>query len=124
MPTENQLRVQQLLDKLVAETGFRSAALVTRDGLAIVERGARLLGSETFSAMVAALAGAAETALLEAGHSDIRRIVVESTAIRLVILGVSEQTLLVVLTEPSLPLKDAVGRAEASLSAIQSAVGR
>lgn len=124
MATETQIRVAQLLDKLVADPGLRAASLVTRDGLAVVERGARLAGAETFSAMVAALAGAAETALIEAGSEGASRIRVDSTRSRLYVSGVNDQMLLVTLVDPSLPLKDAEARIEAALGGMREILGR
>lgn len=85
-----------LLSRLRAINGVDGAALVSRDGLPVVADLPATFDRETFSAMLAATVGAAETALIEAGRGVPDRIVLENKGTRIMAMGVSDQFLLVV----------------------------
>ncbi|HEX9815585.1 MAG TPA: roadblock/LC7 domain-containing protein, partial [Candidatus Thermoplasmatota archaeon] len=85
-----------LLSRLRAINGVDGAALVSRDGLPVVADLPSTFDRETFSAMLAATVGAAETALIEAGRGVPDRIILENQGTRIMAMGVSEQFLLVV----------------------------
>lgn len=104
-----------LLSRLRAINGVDGAALVSRDGLPVVADLPPTFDRETFSAMLAATVGAAETALLEAGRGVPDRIVLENKGTRILAMGVSDQFLLVVSGRGDLNL-DSVRDAIAALA--------
>ncbi len=85
-----------LLSRLRAISGVDGAALVSRDGLPVVADLPATFDRESFSAMLAATVGAAETAMIEAGRSVPERIILENKGTRILAMGVSDQFLLVV----------------------------
>ena len=95
MSGETRAKAAAALDELVA-SGAVGAGVVGRDGLPILLKVSRPVQEETFSAMAAAMLGAAEAALLEFGASDPALISVESGRMRLVLAGLDDQHLLVV----------------------------
>lgn len=95
MTGESRAQAQAALDELVA-AGALGAGVVGRDGLPILLKVSRPVQEETFSAMAAAMLGAAEAALLEFGASEPATITVEAGRIRLVLAGLDDQHLLVV----------------------------
>src|SRR5688500_6460447 len=94
-----------LLSRLRTITGVDGAALVSRDGLPVVADLPPTFDRETFSAMLAATAGAAETALIEAGRGVPERIVLENQGTRILAMGVTDQFLLVVSRRGDLNLE-------------------
>jgi predicted regulator of Ras-like GTPase activity (Roadblock/LC7/MglB family) len=92
---ESRAAAQAALDELMA-SGAVGAGVVGRDGLPILLKVQRPVQEETFSAMAAAMLGAAEAALLEFGASEPATITVEAGRIRLVLAGLDDQHLLVV----------------------------
>lgn len=101
MSGESRAQAQSALDELMA-SGAVGAGVVGRDGLPILLKVARPVQEETFSAMAAAMLGAAEAALLEFGASEPATITVESGRMRLVLAGLDDQHLLIVAS-PSGP---------------------
>lgn len=95
MTAETRAQAQAALADLVA-AGAVGAGVVGRDGLPILLQVSRPVQEETFSAMAAAMLGAAEAALLEFGASEPALITVESGRMRLVLAGLDDQHLLVV----------------------------
>lgn len=86
-------QAQAVLDELVAK-GLNGAGLVGRDGLPLLLRFPRVQ-EETFSAMAAALLGAAEAALLELAESAPATAWLEAGKVRLAVVGLDDRTLLV-----------------------------
>ncbi len=89
-------RAQSTLDALVGPSGFLGAALVSRDGLPVICCFGRPVNEDTFSAMVAALLGAAEAAWQEWGEDRPDRAILEGAKMRLVIQGLDPEYLLAV----------------------------
>jgi predicted regulator of Ras-like GTPase activity (Roadblock/LC7/MglB family) len=94
-------QAQAVLDELVGR-GVLGAGLVGRDGLPVLLRFPSPVQEETFSAMAAALLGAAEAALLELAEQSTAVASVEAGKLRLVVSGLDETHLLVVAAPASL----------------------
>ncbi len=90
------------LAKLVGADGLMGAALVGRDGLPVMSRFARPVQPETFSAMSAALLGAAEAAIQELSEEGTARATIEAGSIRLVVTGLDKDYLFVAAGPSSL----------------------
>lgn len=95
-------QAQAALDELVGQ-GLLVAGLVGRDGLPILLRFSKPVQEETFSAMSAALLGAAEAALLELAETGSASATIEAGAVRLVVAGLDDVHLLVLAAPASLP---------------------
>lgn len=93
-----------LVSRLRGINGVSGAALISRDGLPVVSDLPATYDRETFSAMVAAMVGAAETALIEAGGGIPERVIMDNQSTRVVAMGVSDQFLLVVTGRGDLDL--------------------
>ena len=89
-------QLKGLVSRLRSVPGVEGAALVSRDGLPVITDLPPSFDRETFSAMVAAMVGAAETALIEAGRGTPDRVSMENKDTRIIASGVNEQFLLVV----------------------------
>lgn len=87
-------KAQKVLDGLTA-AGLLGAGLVSRDGLPVLLRFGSPVQEETFSAMSAALFGAAEAALQELGEQRAAWAHIETSDVRLVVTGLDESHLLV-----------------------------
>lgn len=94
-------QAQTILDELVSR-GAVGAGLVGRDGLPVLLRFHSPVQEETFSAMAAALLGAAEAALLELAEQAAAVATVEAGKLRLIVSGLDETHLLVVAAPASL----------------------
>jgi predicted regulator of Ras-like GTPase activity (Roadblock/LC7/MglB family) len=94
-------QAQAVLDDLLAK-GALGAGLVGRDGLPILLRFPRPVQEETFSAMSAALLGAAEAALLELAEQASAVATVEAGKVRLSVSGLDDTHLLVVAAPTTL----------------------
>lgn len=99
--SDARLQAQAVLDELVGR-GAVGAGLVGRDGLPVMLRFPSPVQEETFSAMAAALLGAAEAALLELAEQSTAVASVEAGKLRLVVAGLDETHLLVVAAPMSL----------------------
>jgi predicted regulator of Ras-like GTPase activity (Roadblock/LC7/MglB family) len=105
-------QAQAVLDSLVGK-GVLGAGIVGRDGLPILLRFPRPVQEETFSAMSAALLGAAEAALLELAEQGPATVTVEAGRLRLAVAGLDDVHLLVVAAPATLdPARLAAGVAE------------
>lgn len=93
-------RVKDRIEALLASDGVLAAAVVSRDGICLESGAKRPFGIETFSAMVATAMGAAETAIFEVGGKVVKKMEVEGDAGRLVLVGATDELLLVVLVSP------------------------
>lgn len=94
-------QAQAALDSLV-ERGLLGAGLVGRDGLPILLRFQRPVQEETFSAMAAAVLGAAEAALLEMAEQGEATATIEAGKLRLAVAGLDDAHLLVLAAPTSL----------------------
>lgn len=94
-------QAQAALDSLV-ERGLLGAGLVGRDGLPILLRFPRPVQEETFSAMAAAVLGAAEAALLEMAEQGEATATIEAGKLRLAVAGLDDAHLLVLAAPTSL----------------------
>lgn len=94
-------QAQAILDALVAK-GVLGAGIVGRDGLPILLRFPRPVQEETFSAMSAALLGAAEAALLELAEQGPATVTVDAGRMRLAVAGLDDVHLLVVAAPATL----------------------
>lgn len=94
-------QAQAILDELVSR-GALGAGLVGRDGLPVLLRFPSPVQEETFSAMVAALLGAAEAALLELAEQATAVASIEAGTLRLVVSGLDETHLLVIAAPKSM----------------------
>ncbi|HLF16938.1 MAG TPA: roadblock/LC7 domain-containing protein [Candidatus Thermoplasmatota archaeon] len=88
--------VQASLERRVGPTGWLGAALVSRDGLPVMRAFSRPVNEETFSAMVAAMMGAAEAAWAEWGEDRPQRALLEGAKLRLAVLGLDTEYILAV----------------------------
>ena len=110
-------QAQAALDGLVGK-GLLGAGLVGRDGLPILLRFSRPVQEETFSAMAAAVLGAAEAALLEMAERGEATAVIEAGTMRLAVAGLDDAHLLVLASAKSLgaeQMAQLVASARASL---------
>ncbi len=97
MTADRQQRMRALLDGLTKQKGVTGATLITRDGLCVMNSDKALASPETFSAMTAALMGAAETAFYELGGATKLRVTAETDKSKMVALGASDELLLVIV---------------------------
>ncbi len=77
----------QILKKLTSTGDIEGAAIITRDGLIIASELSSGIDGDTFAAMSATMTGAAETAVQELKKSSPDRIIVESSAAKLITAG-------------------------------------
>lgn len=113
-------QAQAALDGLVGK-GLIGAGLVGRDGLPILLRFPRPVQEETFSAMAAAVLGAAEAALLEMAERGEATATIEAGNVRLAVSGLDDTHLLVVAAPTSFgadKLAQVIASARASLAPI------
>ncbi len=89
------------LDALVSK-GLLGAGLIGRDGLPLLLRFTRPVQEETFSAMAAALLGAAEAAVQEIAPTSGVTTFVETANLRLAATGLDD-THILVLAAPAAP---------------------
>ena len=97
MAQTKQEMLSEVLQDLDRIGGIEGSAIISRDGLVIVSHLPTRVGREAFSAMSATMLGAAETAMMELARDPPERVLVETKTSRMVILGASVETLLVIL---------------------------
>lgn len=119
---DRQQKVKQRLDELAAQPGIVGAALVSRDGLPVLDASKRPINTETFSAMSATVMGAAEAALSELAENRVVRIVADADRMRLVLVGVTDEFLLVTIAEQNADLSALVKKVEKAASDVSKAV--
>lgn len=98
MPTKSEL-MKEVLGGLRKLPGIEGSAIMSRDGISVVHDLPPAYDRDTFSAMAAAMLGAAETAMIEIGRGTPDRVVVENKDSRFVATGFSGELMLVVLTK-------------------------
>lgn len=97
MIADRQQKMRTLLDGLAKQNGVLGSVLITRDGLCVMNSDKTLASPETFSAMTAALMGAAETAFYELGGATKLRVTAETDKSKIVALGATDELLLIVV---------------------------
>src|SRR5688500_6581685 len=97
MIPERHQKIRAVLEHVVKDKNIVGATLITRDGLCVVNGDEKILSPETFSAMTAALMGAAETAFFELGGANHVRVTAETEGRKMVALGANEELLLVIV---------------------------
>lgn len=103
---EKQTLLHKLLEGLAQQPGMLGSALVSRDGIRVVDAWKKeVWNKETFSAMSATLMGAAEVALSDLGGSRARRVIAETPKIKMVVVGATDELVLVTLSDDSLPME-------------------
>lgn len=111
---DRQQKMRSILDNLGRQKGVVGATLITRDGLCVMNSDNALAAPETFSAMTAALMGAAETAFYELGGANELRVTAETDKSKMVALGANEQLLLVVVGNGNSASLELLKQAEAA----------
>lgn len=121
--SNKQARLQARIRDLVANGGFLGAALVSRDGTRMMDHWKReMWNKETFAAMSATLMGAAEVALSELGGVRTQRVIAETNKMKLVVVGASDELVLVALGEADLSLDKFLPLAEAAANDVTKLV--
>lgn len=111
-------RFDEPLKSLSSKRGIVGSVLVTRDGFCTLNSCSSLLAPETFSAMSAALVGAAELALAELGSLRAPRVLVEGDKHKLIAVAATDDLLLFAVTTPEARFEDLVPHVEATASSI------
>lgn len=114
-------QAQASLDELLAK-GASGAGLVGRDGLPILLRFPRVQ-EETFSAMAAALLGAAEAALLELAEPASALATIEAGKVRLSVSGLDDTHLLVVAAPTALDAGKLAAAVDAARTRLRTILG-
>lgn len=114
MSSDRQQKMRTLLDTLARQKGVTGATLITRDGLCVMNSEKALAALETFSAMTAALMGAAETAFYELGGANQLRVTAETDKSKMIAVGATEQLLLVIVGNGTTNSADLLKQAEAA----------
>lgn len=119
--------IDEALEALTAGEGVLGSAVVSRDGIPVATRFAPELDDRPFSilvegAMVATLFGAAEVAAEEIGAGDAETVLVDTDTVRMVLVGATDDLLLVVVADHDLPEHDAANRAREAAQAIRAAL--
>jgi predicted regulator of Ras-like GTPase activity (Roadblock/LC7/MglB family) len=102
MSTKN--LIETILRELKAVGGVESSAVVTRDGLLVASDTSSDVDAETFAAMSASMAGAAETAIVEVKGGSAIRVIVEAENSKLISTGAGPKVLLVAMANREVPL--------------------
>ncbi|MEA3137581.1 MAG: Roadblock/LC7 domain [Thermoplasmata archaeon] len=120
--SDTRVQAQAVLDDLVGR-GALGAGLVGRDGLPVLLRFPRPVQEETFSAMTAALLGAAEAALLELAEQAAAVATVEAGRVRLFVSGLDETHLLVVAAPVGLDASKLGAAIDAARGKLRTLIG-
>ncbi len=97
-------QLAQILTGLVDGRTRFGAAVVTRDGLPVVSKMTRPVSEDSFSAMAAALLGAAEGALQEFADDRPQTAVVEGKSLRLTLAGLDGDFVLAMVGPASMQM--------------------
>jgi predicted regulator of Ras-like GTPase activity (Roadblock/LC7/MglB family) len=118
-----QQRLLAALRELAAQPCVLGATLVSRDGIRVMDAWTReIWNKETFSAMSATLMGAAEIALSELGGVRTRRVVAETNKTKLIVVGCTDELVLVALADEGLPLERMLPLVEAAAERVTKIV--
>ena len=97
-----------VLDKINLLPSVRGSMVLSRGGLVIAAKLPKGLHEETFAAMVATMAGAAQTACMPLGVAEPRSITVDLGASAVVAQGAGSKGLAVVVVSDPLALQNVV----------------
>lgn len=122
MPTKSE-QLNGVLAALRKAVGVQGSAVLSRDGITIVADLPTPASRETFSAMAAAMLGAAETAMIEIGQHVPQRVILENPDVRLVASGINNDLLLVVIAKTSAPLAGLVKDLQSATDAVRKIMG-
>jgi len=114
-------QLETVLSNLKKVGGILSSAVISRDGLLVASDLTKTVDADTFAAMSAAMEGAAETAVSELKQGELKQIIVDADAGKLITLSAGKKAILVVLAKPEINLGLVLlelGRASGLLSAI------
>ena len=107
-------RVKDRIEALLGSDGVLAAAVVSRDGICLESGSKRPFGVETFSAMIATAMGAAETAIFEVGGKAVKRMEIDGDLGRLIVVGATDELLIVVLASAGTPSPALLSRLDES----------
>lgn len=93
--------LKQLLAELKRQPGVSGSALISRDGIGALQDLPAGAEQASFSAMAAAMLGAAEAALLQIGRGAPSRMIIDAPDGKLLVQGVTSELLLVVIASPT-----------------------
>lgn len=127
MVGEAKERLSQILEDHLDVEGVMGTSLVSRDGIPVLSRLTERMEEMPFSllvegAMTATLMGAAEVAVQEVGGGPPRRVVVETEKVNMVLVGVSDDLILVTVAESSAVLADLLEAVDAAAGNVSEAV--
>jgi uncharacterized protein len=114
--------LQGVLTKILAESGVKGVVLVRRDGIPVMDAFHAPMDAETFSAMAATIVGAADVAVAEVMGGAIAWTLVNAARARLALAAVTQELVLVVVTEPDAPPETTVKIIEESAAKVTAAV--
>src|SRR5687768_5062756 len=109
MPSKSE-QLKEILSELRKLPGVEGSAIMSRDGISVVHDLPPAYDRDTFSAMTAAMLGAAETAMIEIGRGTPETVTVENKDSKFLALGVSGELMLVILLKTGTDL-NGVGKA-------------
>lgn len=109
MPSKSE-QLKEVLAGLRKLPGVEGSAVMSRDGISVVHDLPPAYDRDTFSAMTAAMLGAAETAMIEIGRGTPDRVTVENESSKFVAVGVNGDLMLVILLKAGADL-NGVGKA-------------
>lgn len=117
---DKQKRMREVLEDLSKAKGVLGATLVTRDGICILNAQPGIPTPEIFSAMTAALVGAAETAFTQVDGAQVDHISVDAGAHRLIAIGATNEVLLVVLSQTAAPMADVLASSKKAANELRT----
>ena len=90
-----------VLEGLGSVGGIKASAIISIDGLPMVSQIPEGVDPNNFSAMIASMVGAAQTALKSLGSKSIDRVIAESREIRVVAVQAGEDAILAIMMDPT-----------------------
>ncbi|MCL4399273.1 roadblock/LC7 domain-containing protein [Candidatus Parvarchaeota archaeon] len=101
MPTKSE-SIKLILESLSRTGGVRASAVISTNGLPIVNNIPESVDPNTFAAMLASMVGAAETALRALGSKNaLDRVVSESKDVQVTAVKAGEDAILAIMTDPA-----------------------
>lgn len=91
-------QIRTVLSRLVDGRALWGASVVSRDGIAVASQMARPVSDDSFSAMTAAMLGAAEGALMEWADERPQRATIDCKSVRLTVQVLDDDFVLAVVS--------------------------